>query len=105
MASRKTDSVLLVALTVFVGYLFVTRRLQAVFDVLKGPAPGATKETATGGQIVPQGQGGLGIPKATWQYTPPFNPSSGGFHLETGGSDPYTSNPANLPPKWGRYTP
>jgi len=35
--------------------------------------------------------------------TPPFNPA--GAVLVPRGSDPYTTNPANLPPKWGRYTP
>jgi len=104
MAARKTDSVILVSATVFVGYLFVTRRLQAVFDVLKGPSPGAGPEVSTPGATVGSGPGTKDA-KATWQYTPPFNPSSGGYHLETGGKDPYTSNPANLPPKWGRYRP
>jgi hypothetical protein len=69
--ARKGDSVLLVAATVFVGYLFVTRRLQAVFDVLKGPAPGAAPEVSTPGATAGTGPG-TSDARAPWQHTPPI---------------------------------
>jgi hypothetical protein len=51
---------------------------------------------------------GVSEPKASPPLgPPPFNPA-GAVLVPRGpskGSDPYTSDPANLPPKWGRYTP
>lgn len=63
MAQSKGNAVLLVGATVFVGYLFLTKRLQKVLQVLAEPAPGAE---STPGAYTPQGQGGLGIPRAPW---------------------------------------
>jgi hypothetical protein len=78
----KGNAVLLVAATMFVGYLYLTGRLQRVIQVLAEPAPGKALETSEPGAIAPQGRGGLGIPRAPWQGvrvptagTPPIAPS------------------------------
>jgi|SRR5581483_9423868 len=95
MAQARGNAVLLVGATVFVGYLFLTRRLQKVVQVLAEPAPGTQQASATnGGQGAPV-PAGIKIPTSGGPVVPGQTPGYG--------VDPYTNNPANYPPNYGRY--
>jgi hypothetical protein len=120
--AQKGNAVVLVAGTMFVGYLYLTGRLQKVIQVLAEPAPGAEGQplaTSSPGESTPASPGaGPRTPRATWESGGPLMDAgtvlSGGVAIPTsrgtytppapiGGTrnnDPFLQDPKWNPPKW-----
>jgi hypothetical protein len=87
-------NVFLVVGVLFIAYLFLTRRLQRVVEVLREPAGGAA---TTDTQWHPP----LALPpgvRVPTSGTPPFNPNAPGYRAV-----PWDGGTGAPPEKWGRY--
>jgi hypothetical protein len=94
--AQKGNAVVLVAGTMFVGYLYLTGRLQKVIQVLAEPAPGAALAASTPGATQPSAPGRGPIqPEAPWHSLP------AGVRVPTGGTAPYQPDPQDWIPRGG----